>query len=535
VRRRAVSSLAPIGILIVAILVVGAVLSLVIFDNATKTTTVTVPSISTLTTTVTIFPASITSTSTVFTTITVPTTTISTTETSGTGTGYAENTTGYANVTTASTSATSSSEVPTGQTATITLPSDVGDNQQLNFSPPALTVAAGTTITFSDQDSSAVHNVDFTSVPSGSTVAQGTTSPNLKDGNSYTVTLTTPGTYTYVCDYHAWMKGTITVTGQADTIALPSDVGENQQLNFSPSTLSVVSGTTITFVDQDSTAVYNVDFMTGPSGATLPSVSSNLKDGDTFQVTLTTPGTYTYVCDYHSWMKGTIVVTGTGTSTTTTSSSTIQTTSSSTSTIASSSSGNHTTVVTMPSGVGENQSLNFSPASITVVVGVNNTIVWTNDDTAVHNVDFQSGPTGATLPPTSINVRNGQSTPPIILTVPGTYTYVCDYHAWMKGTITVIDQADTITLPSGVGDNQQLNFSPSTLSVSPGTTITFVDQDSTAVHNIDFQTGPSGATLPGTSPNLRDGDTYSVTLTTPGTYTYVCDYHAWMKGTITVS
>ena len=106
---------------------------------------------------------------------------------------------------------------------------------------------------------------------------------------------------------------TSTSTGSGSggqTVILPSDVGENQQLNFAPPTLSVASGTTITFSDQDGTAVHNVDFMTGPSGATLPSVSTNLKSGDTFQVTLTTPGTYTYVCDYHNWMKGTITVTG---------------------------------------------------------------------------------------------------------------------------------------------------------------------------------------------------------------------------------
>jgi plastocyanin len=95
--------------------------------------------------------------------------------------------------------------------------------------------------------------------------------------------------------------------------------------------------------------------------------------------------------------------------------------------------------------------------------------------------------------------------------------------------------AATVTLPSGVGGNQQLNFSPPTLSVAAGTTITFQDQDSSATHNVDFQTGPSGATLPSVSPNLKEGSTFQVTLTTPGTYTYVCDYHAWMKGTITVT
>jgi cytochrome c oxidase subunit II len=107
----------------------------------------------------------------------------------------------------------SSASVSTnGQTDTVNLPSGVGENNQLNFSPSTLMVTSGTTITFVNQDT-AVHNIDFMSVPSGSTVAQGTTSPNLKNGNTYTVTLSTPGTYTYVCDYHNWMKGTITVTG----------------------------------------------------------------------------------------------------------------------------------------------------------------------------------------------------------------------------------------------------------------------------------------------------------------------------------
>jgi plastocyanin len=110
-----------------------------------------------------------------------------------------------------SSTSTSSGTGPTG--ATVILPSDVGDNQQLNFSPPTLSVAAGTTITFTDQDSSAVHNIDFTGLPAGATIPGGTPSANLKNGDTYTVTLTTPGTYSYVCDYHAWMKGTITVTG----------------------------------------------------------------------------------------------------------------------------------------------------------------------------------------------------------------------------------------------------------------------------------------------------------------------------------
>jgi plastocyanin len=95
--------------------------------------------------------------------------------------------------------------------------------------------------------------------------------------------------------------------------------------------------------------------------------------------------------------------------------------------------------ISMPSGVGNNNQLTFSPATATVVVGVNNTIIWTNQDNAVHNVDFSSVPAGSTVTAgtTSPNLKIGQ-TFTITLTTPGTYTYVCDYHTWMKGTIVVV-------------------------------------------------------------------------------------------------
>ncbi|MDA4136177.1 MAG: plastocyanin/azurin family copper-binding protein [Thaumarchaeota archaeon] len=96
-----------------------------------------------------------------------------------------------------------------------------------------------------------------------------------------------------------------------NTIYLPQGAGSAQQLNFSPASLTVASGATIMFVDQDSSAVHNVAFTSVPSGASTPAVSPNLSKGSTFNVTLTTSGTYKFECQYHSaWMQGTIVVTG---------------------------------------------------------------------------------------------------------------------------------------------------------------------------------------------------------------------------------
>ena len=94
----------------------------------------------------------------------------------------------------------------------------------------------------------------------------------------------------------------------------------------------------------------------------------------------------------------------------------------------------------------------------------------------------------------------------------------------------------TVYLPQGAGSGQ--NFSPATLNVSPGTTIIFVDQDTVAPHNVYFTSFPSGAANPNPAnvPVLTKGDTYSVTLTTPGTYKYICQFHpGWMVATITVT
>ena len=84
----------------------------------------------------------------------------------------------------------------------------------------------------------------------------------------------------------------------------------------------------------------------------------------------------------------------------------------------------------MPSGVGASQSLNFQPASITVAVGA--TVTWTNGDSAHHTVTSTSGPA---------SFNSGDMGPgatfSFTFNTPGTYKYVCNYHSWMTGTITV--------------------------------------------------------------------------------------------------
>jgi len=71
---------------------------------------------------------------------------------------------------------------------------------------------------------------------------------------------------------------------------------------------------------------------------------------------------------------------------------------------------------------------------MTVVIGVNNSVTWTNDDSAAHTVTSTSAPAGTCLD--SGNMGSGASYT-YTFTVPGTYKYDCSYHSWMTGTAVV--------------------------------------------------------------------------------------------------
>lgn len=94
--------------------------------------------------------------------------------------------------------------------------------------------------------------------------------------------------------------------------------------------------------------------------------------------------------------------------------------------------------VTIPSGVSVEHNLNFQPATMTLIIGKNSTVTWTNKDGADHTVNFLTGPAGVTLASISDpDIGSGQ-TFTITLSVPGTYTYHCNFHpGWMRGTIVV--------------------------------------------------------------------------------------------------
>jgi plastocyanin len=83
--------------------------------------------------------------------------------------------------------------------------------------------------------------------------------------------------------------------------------------------------------------------------------------------------------------------------------------------------------------------------------------------------------------------------------------------------------ANTITI-------KDFTFSPATLTVKTGTTVTWVNEDSMS-HTV---VSDDGSGFPFTSPQLANGGSYPLAFTQAGTYPYHCSIHPSMKGTIVV-
>lgn len=203
---------------------------------------------------------------------------------------------------------------------------------------------------------------------------------------------------------------------------------------YSPNPVKLVIGV------NNSVIFDNVDIAVHTATATDNAFNTGILNGgqQSNTIIIDKPGQYPYFCTVHPWMKGELVVVqGSGASSPSASTSTSASTSSSTSSSSqavgskttSSSSGVRASIL---NGAGTNQSSpGFSPSRITVVIGVNNTVTWTNDDVSPHTV------TAADKTFDSGNLNAGQSFT-YTFNTPGTYDYVCLYHSWMKGTVVVV-------------------------------------------------------------------------------------------------
>lgn len=75
----------------------------------------------------------------------------------------------------------------------------------------------------------------------------------------------------------------------------------------------------------------------------------------------------------------------------------------------------------------------FSPNSTTVTAG--DTVTWTNNDVAVHDVSDKGGAWTS-------GVMNQGDSFSFSFPNPGTYSYTCRLHPWMNGTVVVNAASD---------------------------------------------------------------------------------------------
>ncbi len=83
----------------------------------------------------------------------------------------------------------------------------------------------------------------------------------------------------------------------------------------------------------------------------------------------------------------------------------------------------------------------FDPGTITVVIGVNNTVAWTNNDAVAHTVTADGGSFG------SGNLGSGSQFTRTFAT-PGTFGYHCVIHPFMSGTVIVLGSPTSTTSTS---------------------------------------------------------------------------------------
>lgn len=222
-------------------------------------------------------------------------------------------------------------------------------------------------------------------------------------------------------------------------VSMPKGAGNPSGApGYAPDNITVIIGinNTVNWTNNDVVA-HTVTAVNTTNGNPIFN-SANMPPGAMFNYTFTTPGYYLYTCSYHPWMDGSVkVLTGSGSSSSasTTSSSSATTTISTSS--SSSSAAANALMVSIPKGSGlPSGAPGFAPDNITLVIGVNNTVTWTNNDTVHHTVTSTSVPSGAT------SFNSGDMAPGATFTytlaVPGVYQYDCIYHPWMTATITVV-------------------------------------------------------------------------------------------------
>jgi plastocyanin len=287
--------------------------------------------------------------------------------------------------------------------------------------PAELSVAAGTPIRFVNADDER-HRMRSQSGPAEFD------SHNLEPGQSYSMKLSAKGTYTYLDereDEDTRYHGRIVIRGGSSSGgggggstskgAAPAASASVSMAGraFSPSTITIAAGGSVTFRNDDDRA----HTVTASDGAFN---SSTIGEGGSWKRTFKAAGTFSYLCAIHPEMTGKVVVKGSGAggSATAPAPSPKPTPTPTPKPAADAAVGVDAEIVDFA----------FSPADLSVPLG--STVTWRNAGEAPHTVTAEDGSFDSEM------VAAGGSWSRTFDTA-GAFNYFCAFHPDMRGTVTV--------------------------------------------------------------------------------------------------
>jgi plastocyanin len=315
---------------------------------------------------------------------------------------------------------------------------------------------------------------------SGATPAPSGGTPASSGGTTTTSTTTTTTTTTTTAAPPASSAAATHAT--AASAGSAAHVVHTKNFAYIPPSVTIKVGETVQFVNDDATQ-HTV------TASDKSFDSGNMNQNATWSHVFAKAGTYPYICTYHPYMKGTIVVrSGSGR----------------TSAVrgAASSSG------AKPAASGAAPAHSGTAPSASGTTTTKTTTTTTTTTTA-------SAPSGAAPVPSGAGAARPSTAPAASGATPAA-----------SGTASA---HTTASAGSGahVVHTKDFAYIPPTLTIKVGETVQFVNDDATP-HTV------TASDKSFDSANMDQNATWSHVFAKAGTYPYICTYHPYMKGTIIV-
>lgn len=209
---------------------------------------------------------------------------------------------------------------------------------------------------------------------------------------------------------------------QGNTVEIPLGAGDRGTLfaYFSPDSIEIAAGDTVTWVNRDAVS-HTVTSVAFNSGQIWPQADSGM-GSPTFSHTFGKKGVYSYFCQIHPYMSGTVYVDS-------------QETQRQLASTTDASRGN--IVVEMPQGSAYEYKFDqgfFIPANAFVPVG--SRVTWVNNDYVAHTATGADGSFDTKI----VEPRESKT---LVVDQTGRIAYYCRIHPWMQASLTVLPDKDS--------------------------------------------------------------------------------------------